>query len=265
MNTNTKEDSILLALLEDRAGQCEDHYMMTASGFLDMRQRTLAERFCREKKLARYAFYGGFEEAERCIALFYPEYMDIGAEGADGYFQANPEEDPLAVVRAKAVSKQRPLTHRDYLGSLTGLGLKRDVIGDILVREDGADIMVDREITEFLLYHYGKAGRANLELSVVPTAELIVPEARTEEKGDTVASLRLDNVIASVFGTSRGNAADAVRGGLVFVNSLQVQKPDAPVREGDKLVLRGRGKALLKEVGGQTRKDRTFIRFLRYL
>lgn len=274
----------MLSQIEDRIRQCEDHYMITTTGFLDMRQCTLAEGVCRKHRGLRYAFYGGYGDAERRMAVFFPDYVEFpekdaraAAEGRlDGeqedaavrFFLENPEDDPLTVIRAVAPSGaavSRKLTHRDYLGSLVGLGLKREMIGDILVRGDGADILAAKEIEEFLLFHYGKAGRASLELSAVPVSQLIVPEGARQEKSDTVASLRLDNVIASVFSTSRSGAADAVRGGLVFVNGLQVQKPDTPVKEGDRLVLRGKGKAVLKEVGGQTRKDRIFVRFDRFL
>jgi RNA-binding protein YlmH len=72
-------------------------------------------------------------------------------------------------------------------------------------------------------------------------------------------------VVSSAFGLSRGKAAEAIRQGIVFVNSMQVEKIDAQVAEGDKLVLRGKGKAYLKEVGGRTRKDRLFIEIERYL
>ena len=82
---------------------------------------------------------------------------------------------------------------------------------------------------------------------------------------DTVASLRLDNVIASAFQLSRAKAADAIRAGIVFVNSMQVEKPDMQVEEGSKLVLRGKGKAFLREVGGRTRKDRITIIIERYV
>ena len=80
-----------------------------------------------------------------------------------------------------------------------------------------------------------------------------------------MASLRLDNVLSSAFCLSRAKAAEAIRAGLVFVNSAPAEKPDLQVKEGDKLVLRGKGKAFLREVGGKTRKERIFIRTERYL
>jgi RNA-binding protein YlmH len=146
-----------------------------------------------------------------------------------------------------------------------GLGIKREMIGDILVREDGADIVVIKDMADFLLYHYEKAGRTSLKAEIVSIDQIIVPENRFEEKRDTVASLRLDNLVASAFSVSRGRAAEAIAGGLVFVNGLQSEKADRQIKEGDKVVLRGKGKILLKSVGGVTRKDRISIVIHKYI
>lgn len=197
-------------------------------------------------------FFGGYEDAERTIALFLPDY-------------ARPEDAPLSVIRAESASGGKQLTHRDYLGSLTGLGIRREMIGDILAGEHEADIIILEEIRDFLLLNYDKAGRASLHLEAVPLEQLRIPEFRTVEQKDTVASLRLDNVISSAFSMSRAKASDAIRSGLVFVNSAEVEKPDFQVKEGDKLVLRGKGKAFLRQAGGRTRKNRIFIMTERYL
>lgn len=256
MRDETKDDKILMASIEDKFRQCWQEYRVTNSGFLDLRQRSLAEKLCGElgkgAEEVRCRFFGGYDEAERTIALFLPDY-------------AKETDVPLGVIRAKAPAAGRKLTHRDYLGSLTGLGIKREMLGDILVTDSGADIIVLREIQEFLLYHYGKAGRTSLSLEALPLEQLRIPQAQTTEIKDTVASLRLDNVIASAFGLSRAKASEAIRSGLVFVNSAQLEKTDFPVKEGDKLVLRGKGKAYLKEVGGKTRKDRIFITIRKFL
>jgi len=249
-----REDEILLAGIEDKIRQCLDYDMVTHSSFLDMRQRTLAETRCRQNKGLRYCFYGGYEDAERTAAVFLPEYEQL----TDHHLLKPGENNPLALLRITQ-SGGSTLSHRDYLGSLMGLGIKREIIGDILVREDGADIVVLKEMGDFLLFHYEKAGRASLKADLVPIEQILVPEARFEEKRDTVASLRLDNVIASAFSLSRGKAAEAIQRGLVFVNGMQDEKSDRQIKEGDKLVLRGKGKVLLKEIGSVTRKDRISI------
>lgn len=258
MNTNNqKEDKLLVAAAEDKFYQCSRQYIATNTGFLDLRQRGLVEGLCNgllhSGEAVNCFFFGGYEDAERTIALFLPDYAAL--------------EDclPLTVIRATASAGGRTLTHRDYLGSLLGLGIKREMIGDILTGDTGADIIVMQEIQEFLLFNYTSAGRTSLKIEAVGLQELRIPKKRVIEQKDTVASLRLDNVVSSAFSLSRTKASDAIRSGIVFVNNMQAEKIDALVKEGDKLVLRGKGKAILKEVGGRTRKDRLFIVTERYL
>ena len=123
----------------------------------------------------------------------------------------------------------------------------------------GADIIVEAEIAEFIELNYDKAGRTNLETEVLPISELHREPVRLESRHDTVASLRLDSIVASAFRLSRAKAAEAIRRGLVSVNSAEALKTDMEVEEGDRIVLRGQGKVILAEVGGATRKDRIRI------
>lgn len=252
----TKEDKMLLANAEDKYDQCSRQYRITYTNFLDLRQRSLIEKYWREMNRSgsdvRLEFYGGYDDAERTVAAFLPDYAEV-------------IDCPLCVIRIKTPAGGRKLTHRDYLGSLTGLGLKREMTGDILTVENGADIIVLEEVKDFILMNYSKAGRATLTPEAVELSELCIPEKKTVTVKDTVASLRLDNVISSAFQLSRAKAAEAIRSGIVFVNSMQCEKPDMQIEEGSKLVLRGKGKAYLRNVGGKTRKDRIYIEIERYL
>lgn len=253
------EDKLIVAMAQDKMNQCIENYMITNTGFLDMRQQTLCKKILQSTIEVKGFFYGGYPDAERRIALFTPEYIEAQTERElHEYFLKNKEDNPLALIRAKH-SGYKELSHRDYLGSLTGMGIKREAIGDILVYKEGADILVLREMAEFILMNYGKAGRTYLELNLEEVDNLIIPEGHAIEKSYTVASLRLDNVIAAAFSISRSSASNSIKTGMVFVNSMQTEKPEKIVNQGDKLVLRGKGKIILKEIGGNTRKDRIFI------
>lgn len=247
-----KADSILIAGIEDKIRQSLDNYIITNSNFLDIRQRTIINGVCQRYKGLRYCFYGGYEDPERTVAIFLPDYAIVE------------ENNPLVLLRITQAG-YKELSHRDYLGSLTGLGIKREMIGDIFVRNDGADVIILKDISDFLLYNYSKAGRVYLKVEILPIGDIIIPEARFIEIKDTVASLRLDNVIAVAFSLSRGKAAEAIDGGIVYINGLQCIKTDKLVKEGDKLVLRGKGKTILKSIGGTTKKDRKFIIIKKYL
>ncbi|MGN1030295.1 MAG: RNA-binding protein, partial [Butyricicoccaceae bacterium] len=209
------EDVALLTHLLDRADACAQKCYVTSTRFLDLRQSTLAEQALKQYSAPQWFFHGGWERAERRVILFVPDYLV--PEEIPGS-----EDDPIAVMRC---TKKRTdtLSHRDYLGSLMGLQIKRECIGDILVSDHGADILVLREMLPFLLMNYGKAGRKHLEVAEVPIGELILPEQKIEYLRDTVASMRLDAVTAALFRLSRARAAEAIRKGAVYLDDRQCQ------------------------------------------
>lgn len=253
------EDRLLIAGIEDKRQQCEERYMITNTAFLDVRQRSAAEGYIKKCGIRNGVFRGGYPEAERCVLLFLPEYIDKGTN-LEELFVNEPEEDPLAAVRVSKPQKAGELSHRDYLGALMGLGIKREFIGDILVRPEGADIIVLQEICDYILLNLSKAGRVYLDVEKIGISQIIRPEQRFKEKTDTVASLRLDNMVSSAFNMPRASAADAIKAGLVFVNNLQTEKTDQQVKEGDVISLRGKGKFCLAEIGGKSRKDRQYVK-----
>ncbi len=266
-------DELLIARLEDKIDQTADKYMLTAGDFLDMHQRKIAEDYCKSRKLpVRYIFYGGYADAERCMPVFLPDYIELQAGGAAGTAMQVPEEiaELLSVVRVKAPKGGRILTHRDYLGSLLALGLDREVTGDILVRGPdektggGADIIVETGVAEFIEMNYNKAGHTNLTVEILPIGALDAGLVNIVKKRDTVASLRLDNIVSAAFAVSRSKAAEAIRRGIVSVNSVECLKVDRIIEEGDRVTLRGKGKIGLAEVGGKSRKDRIIVTFNLY-
>lgn len=252
-----KNDDLLCGLIEDRLAAAEEKYMMTHTDFLDPHERAVADRLCRSGIYpdVRKLFRGGYADAERTVLICLPPYV----EDAD-----KAEDELMTVLRASVREGGRPLRHGDYLGSLTALGLDRGKTGDILVRGDGADIIVLQSVAEFLMANYARAGRSYLSLEQHPLSELIVPEQRRQVRRDTVASLRLDSIVSAAFGLPRSRAQEAIRQGLVFVNSMEVLKPDRPAEEGDRIVLRGSGRILLTEAGGRSRKDRLYISYEKY-
>lgn len=258
------EDQLIIGDTADKIAQCRDNYMPTNSNFLDMHQQSVALAQVKKEKPerdgVRVIFSGGYEGAERVVMFCLPDYMEIEAA----------LDDTLAVVRAthsagsSASRSGRPLSHGDYLGALIGLGIKREMTGDILVRDDGADIILLKSIAEFVEQNFVKAGKSYLHAEVRPLSDLLIPKADAEEGHTTVASLRLDAIVSSAFRLSRTRAAEAIKGGLVFVNHSEVLKVDAPVEEGDEINLRHKGKIRVTEVGGETRKGRISVNYLRF-
>lgn len=140
-----------------------------------------------------------------------------------------------------------------------GMGIVREKVGDILVGPDSADLIVLDTVADFLLRSWDSAGRARLTVSAIEPDNLHIPAASCKEARDTVSSLRLDAVASSGFRMARGRAAALIESGKVQVNWRECTKPDKLLSAGDTVSARGFGKFELKEVGGVTKKGRTFI------
>ena len=208
-------------------------------------------------------YYGGYDEAERKTAVFVPEFYGIDESGLEEFLNEN-ECNPIALLLVKK-DKFTSLTHRDYLGALMGLGLKREVIGDIIVNDDGCSIFCLKSVASFIAENLRQAGRGSLSVAVADKNEFSIKNAETETFFASVASMRLGCLVAATFKLSRPSAAEAIKQGLVYVNSAQTVKSDFSLKEGDKLVLRGKGKAVIGETTGQSKKGRIHLNIKRYL
>ena len=246
-------DRLLLARVLDQYEKAERRGIPAATVFLSPREQAMAQALLNTLGVrSGYVFDGGYEGAERKLLAFLPDW----AEDAAG---------ELAFFRAAFRDKDAVLTHRDILGSLMGMGIVREKVGDILVSPESADLIVLDTVAEFLLSSWNSAGRARLAVTEIPAAHLHIPEVRCEEIRDTVSSLRLDAVAASGFSLSRGRAAELISSGKFQLNHRECTKPDRPVAEGDVLSCRGLGKCAVKTVGGPSKKGRIMIELERYV
>lgn len=139
MNKPQPDDKLLLARLEDKARLCSDNSMITNSDFLDMHERSLVKNMRLPYPDVKCVFYGAFPDAERTAAVLLPSYIEAGStEQLAEYFASDPDSDPITVLRVTKDKFSPPLGHRDYLGALMSLGIKREMTGDIRVTDDGS-------------------------------------------------------------------------------------------------------------------------------
>lgn len=221
---------------------------ITETLFLNPSEAAMAQNTLRTKSGVRFLFHGGFPDAERVRLFFLPDYID------EEYF---PVDEYISVIKT-TFSFSSP-THRDFLGSLIGLGIKREVLGDILVFPDRAYIICTSQIAKFIVDNLEKVGRLGIKSSIVPISEIEIPTPQFDTVTGTVASLRADSVTALAFGISRTFAADLIASGALSVNHLPEENISAEIREGCLLSLRGFGRAKLASVGGISKKGRHFL------
>lgn len=254
------EDSLLLSLVGDRMLKCSSDYVVTSTPFLDVRQQSLVLSKIKISDDVRALFFGGSDTAERNALVFVPYYLEISDfESLKSYLIDNSDENPFTVLRLKKDSFST-VSHRDYLGALMGLGIKREMTGDIIVTKDGADIIVMKSVAGYIKTELKSVGRATVSVSEVGFNEIDDMIANVREETINVSSMRIDNIISACFKLSRSESADAVLSGNIYVNSLQILKCDKKISVGDKIVYRTKGKVVLKEISGVSKKGRNFIK-----
>lgn len=249
------EERLLLGKALDQLRFAGQRSVPTHTPFLSPAERAAVERLIAAEGYPAHVFLGGYPDAERRVCVFLPDWME--PEDAD-------PADYLSALRAVWHGPEA-LTHRDFLGALMGMGVKRETVGDILVGKGSCDLLLLPEIVPFALQNLTSAGRARLTLTPLPLEEVTPPVGEVKVIHATVSSLRLDAVAAAGFSTSRSKLAEAISAGRVALNWREVTRPDAPVAQGDVVSCRGLGKCRITEVGSQTRKGRIAITLERYL
>lgn len=191
---------------------------------------------------------GGYPDAERVIACFSPF----------------PEEEtpdfPIDALELRWPHQSAP-AHRDILGSVMGLGLERHCIGDIVLEADRAILFCEHSMAEHLRDSLLSAGRIRLQTALLSELPQLSPPEGTEWR-DTIASPRLDAVVASGCHLSRAKAADLINGGQVKLRHLPTLRTDAQVEPGDVISVRGFGRLQIQEIGSPTRKGRYPLQML---
>lgn len=248
------EDKLLLAKLWDKINSGMARNIPASTCFLSPRELELA-RFLFGTPEGLHTF-GGYEEAERKMLIYLPDYLDETALWE--------EDSPLVCLRAEFYQGDSP-SHRDFLGALMGAGIGRETVGDICVGEGRCDFFVTAEIAPYILQNFTSAGRTRLHLTQIPLTQAEIPQPEVKEIRDTLASLRLDSVAASGFRIGRSLAAQHIASGKAAVDGLPCEKPDKLLAEGATISIRGLGKIRLAQVGGRTKKDRISVVIHRYV
>ena len=247
-SARSSEDRLFFSKIIDRISSTEKKGYTTYCGFLDPRQQMLLKRIEPELPVS-LLLYGGYQAAERQMAAFYeriPEWNEF----------------PISILEGKA-REISSFSHRDILGSLMGLGLKREKIGDILIDET-VKIIVSDDVAQYILFHLEKIGNRNIQVDYY-TRVLTAPERKKKIIRDTVVSLRLDTICAVAFGISRSSAVKLIQQQRVFVIYEMIDNVSHILKGGDILSAKGYGKAEFDQVTGKSRKDRYIIVMKKYI
>lgn len=262
------EDKIDFSKIYDKVFVCIKNRIAIFSDFINPIK---AETFCNifNKYFhdeIKVVFFGGYEDCERGMIGLFPlehlEYLEHLENIDEGNQDKILEQFPIDCIKISHNSKfVKTPSHRDYLGSIIGLGITRDVIGDILIKEDYAVLFCENSISSYIEINLEKVGRACVKLKIVSGDELqeIIPQKEVKEYRIIVASLRIDVVISACFKLSRSKAKEYIDKERAFINWKVVKSTSKVVEMDDIITIRGKGRIKVKEIVGNTKKDRIVL------
>ncbi len=221
--------------------------------FMNEREQELCVSALNKVKCKEYFFWGGHESTLR-------KMLAIGDD------MPSKEHFDIQLLAITPNFSKISLTHRDYLGALMSLGITRDYIGDIIVLDNMALVFSAQKFAALICEELTAVKNVNVNARVATQNEenLINAVSKQSEKTLTIASLRLDAILAAMLKTSRKNAADLIRAKYVMINHIKTQNCSFEVQEGDVFSIKGKGKFRLNSVGNKSKKNRIFINFTEY-
>lgn len=248
----TTAEEIFCRTVKQASVRCEKTLRPVYTGFLDERQQQLAAAQLAGSKWSQHLFFGGCLSAERKVLCVYSEL-------------APSEKDfPIEAVLIRAGKQSAELTHRDYLGSLMGLGLKRSGMGDIFLQEDGAIVFAQPPAARTIIDCLTQVGKIGVSAVLCEELPQELAGAAGQELTVNVASLRLDAVLAAALHLSRQNACTLISGGKVQVCHLPTTDSSRALQENDTVTVRGSGRFQIAKVGGKSKKERIFLTLIKY-
>ena len=243
------DEKLFFARVNDAVELCYKSSAPQFLGFLSETEAAKAQDILGNLN-ASFRFFGGYDEACRVMLGIFPEWC----------------EDAPFPIKALTFSYREcdTLSHRDFLGSVMALGITRETVGDILVENGRAVMFVTAEMERYISSQTEKVGRVGVNISQGFT-EPLPQHSKLAEFSDTIASARLDCVVAAVCSTSRSKAAQMIEGALVSVNSIGCQKATRAVTGGDKITVKGKAKFIIDSISDLSKKGRIILKYSKYV
>ena len=239
--------------IQDLARMAYERDIVTFTDFLDLNEQHIVNSLTRELAGVTHAGFGGYDMSERQITAFIPDALSYEWEYPICCLHIRPRDGRFAET----------LTHRDYLGALLNLGIDRSMLGDLLIDESSAYLYCVDHMSQFIIQELTRVRRTAVTVVQSETMEPAVTRNFREIKG-TVASVRLDALIALAFQSSRNRMVPLIEGGKVFVNGRMVTSNGCALREGDVISVREHGKFRFAGVISETKKGRCLVSVSRY-
>lgn len=231
--------------LIDKANMCLKNYEVKNTEFMNPYEVKNAKDILNSEVNIKYHSDGGYDKAERSLVSIFPFYMEY--EDIDS---------PIKFIQIEGNFKFRSISHKDYLGSILGLGIKREKIGDLLIHDDFCQVVVSSDICDYIVLNLTKVSTNRVKVREISREDLLPSEKKYKEVSFTISSDRLDCVISGIYNMSRQESLKYINAERVSINYEKINSASKTIHSGDLISVRGKGRAEIVEIGGETKKGR---------
>lgn len=169
---------------------------------------------------------------------------------------------PITMYEIHNLSKFKELKHKDYLGALMGLGIKREKISDLIIQDDVCYFMTFNDIADIINSSLDKVGSNPIRLSVSSKDRLSIT---FEELVFPISSERLDAFVAAITKKSREESVKLIEHGHVFINYFEEKEKNYKLKVGDIITIKQIGKYKFNNILGNTKKDKIRVEVKKFV
>ena len=248
-----EEDRLIASKILDRINLSKTKNRIESSDFLSMHGKNIALYILNSLKETNYKFFGEDKNLDKQMLILYPENKaEIFENNRYDYSSL------ISIIRIELPDELKgTYEYRDYLSGIMKLGIERETFGDILVYNDRADVIVEKEVVKFLLLELPNLIRfKRCKIEEININELEEKIEEKEEINIISTSLRLDNIVAELARCSRSKAKEIIETDRVTINYENENRLTRQIKENDIIVIRGKGKFIFKEVIGETKSNK---------
>lgn len=237
-----KGEEVFVKKVLDYLDQVQYKQRLILTQFLDPYHQSIVKSVIGHQDEVQVLENGGFIHSESQRMIIAPYFYEI-------------EKEDFEIVVCKIIYAKNfeKLTHRDILGALMSLGIKRELFGDIVEKDKDFYLAVDQHIYEYLKDHLSMIKRSKVKF--VEWDEEIEVKNDYLVKSFIVSSFRLDKIISSFYKISRQKAAEFIRAGHVKVNHKPVEQINYLCNNKDIISFKKHGRVMFVDCNKQTRSD----------
>ena len=237
-----ENETLLKKRLAELSHRAFERSYTTYSTFLNLQEISILKSL---KLDSKYSLFGGYENADRCVAAFSNEEI---------------YSYPIVCIKIEPLQQKfsDKLTHRDFLGALMNLGIEREMLGDIkIINNEGYLFCLDK-ISQYIVDNLSSIKHTSVKCKIIDDIPELFNQIPDEEEY-IVSSLRIDTVVSAVFKMSRNSASQLINQEKIFINSKTVYKDSIQLKEGDVVSVRGYGKFIYSQTVNETRKHKMVV------